>query len=71
VKSYVTTYESVGGFKAVQIWLHPAEDGLPAFWEPYETGLGAYASHEAAEVEAREWAASEGLDFVPHGPRSP
>ncbi len=60
MKSYITIYESVGGWKAVQIWWNPEEGG---FWEPYQTGCGGYATPEEAAQEAEQWAKDEGLEF--------
>lgn len=56
---YVTAYKSIGGYKAVHVWWNP--DG---FWEPWQTGMGAYATREEANTEAREWAEAEEMRFV-------
>jgi hypothetical protein len=60
--SFVTVYESVGGWKAMMVWWNPDMGG---FWEPYQTGLGGYPTETEAEAEARDWAAADGLEFRP------
>lgn len=60
--SYVTVYESMGGWKAILLWHNPKLNG---FWEPLQTGLAGYATEAEAEAEAREWAEAEGLEFRP------
>jgi hypothetical protein len=60
VKPYITTYESLIGWKAVMIWWNPEMGG---FEEPYQTGLSAYETKEQAEIEAKAWAADEGIEF--------
>ena len=47
----VGVYNSIGGWKAVIY----DNDG------PIQTGIGAYDTKEGAQVEAREWARSEGI----------
>lgn len=59
---YITTYESISGWKAVCIWWNP--DG---FWEPWQTGQQGYATESEAEVEAEAWADIEGLECVKRG----
>lgn len=60
--SYITVYESIGGWKALKLWWNPEYGG---FYEPWDTGLGAYHSEAEAEVEARRWAEEEELEFRP------
>lgn len=60
--NFITTYQSVGGWKAVQYWWNPDMGG---FWEPWDTGLGRYADEAAAIEEAQIWADAEGLEYVP------
>lgn len=62
MKSYITTYRAAFGWKAIQVWWNP---DLGGFWEPYQTGFGQYDTKAEAEVEAREWAIDEGLEFKP------
>jgi len=62
-RPYVTVYESIGGWKAVQMWWNPDMGG---FWEPWQTGCGAYATQAEAEVEARNWAEDEEMPYVPN-----
>ncbi len=58
--NYITFYKSIGGWKAVQLWWNPDMGG---FWEPWETGVGAYATWQEAADEARTWAEDEGLEY--------
>lgn len=59
-KNHITVYESISGWKAVELWWNPNMGG---FWEPWQTGLGAYATREEALAEARDWAESDGLEL--------
>jgi hypothetical protein len=61
-KNFITTYQSVGGWKAVMYWWNPDMGG---FWEPWETGFGAYSTEEKAIEEAQSWAEAEELEYVP------
>lgn len=56
---YITTYKSIGGWKAVRMWWNPE-----GFWEPFETGIGAHCNDAQAELEALEWAANAGVRYV-------
>jgi hypothetical protein len=58
---FITVYESIGGWKAVQMWWNPKIDG---FWEPWTTGVGAYDSREDAEAEAKAWAEADDIRLV-------
>lgn len=58
--TYVTVYESIGGWKAVMVWWNPEEGG---FWEPLQTGCGAYNTREEAVAEAKWWAKDEKCEF--------
>lgn len=58
MRSYITVYESIGGWKAALIWWAPE-----GYWEPYSTGLGAYETREEAEREAVEWADAEDMEY--------
>lgn len=57
---FVTTYQSMGGWKAVLMWFNPDMGG---FWEPWQTGMGGYDTEENAILEAQEWAEAEGLEY--------
>lgn len=59
-ESYITVYESVGGWKALLVWWNPEMGG---FWEPYQTGIGFYETREGATEEAKMWSLAEGLEF--------
>lgn len=60
-KPFITIYLSIGGWKAVHIWWNPG-----GFWEPYQTGVGAYYTKEPAEAEAKAWAEDEGMEYRPY-----
>lgn len=63
-KNFITTTKGMSGFFAVHMWLNEEEDFGP-FWEPYETGMGRYATREEAEVEARQWAEDWEMEYRP------
>lgn len=60
-KNFVTVMEGMSGHFAVHMWLNEEED-FP-FWEPYDTGLGRYATREEAVMEAQSWAEHEGIEY--------
>jgi hypothetical protein len=64
-EDFITVYESVGGWKAVQLTWSLLHENNPAsgFWEPYTTGTGAYATEAEAVREGKAWARAEGLEF--------
>lgn len=57
-RRHITVYESLAGWKAVEVWWDPE-----GFWEPWQTGVGAYATREEALAEARQWADDEHLEL--------
>lgn len=59
---FITTYESLAGWKAVHVWWNP---DLGGFWEPYETAPWGHETEEAAIRDAKDWAKSEGLEYRP------
>jgi hypothetical protein len=59
---YITVSQGIGGWFAVLVWMNPDMGG---FWEPYDTGIGRYATKAEAETEARMWAKDESLEFKP------
>ena len=61
--SYVTVYESIGGWKAVLLWWNPE---LGGFYEPMQTGSGC-ATREEAVAWAKDWAEAEGVEFRDRG----
>jgi hypothetical protein len=59
---HISVYCSISGWKAVEyaeFW----EPGKGWFMDPVLTGIGTYKTREEAEIEARDWAASEGVPF--------
>lgn len=61
-KSFISVTSGMSGHFAVMYWWNP---DLGGFWEPWETGMGRYATKEEAEAEGRWWAESEELEFRP------
>lgn len=61
-KEFITVTEGMSGFFAVHMWLNEEEDFGP-FWEPYDTGMGRYATHEEAMVEALAWSDETGIEY--------
>lgn len=62
---FITTYKSMGGWKAVHIWWN--SEYLPegqGFWEPMQTGVGAYATEAEAIEEAKAWSKSAEIRYV-------
>lgn len=57
---WITVTSGMSGYFAVQMWRNPDMGG---FDEPWDTGFGRYKTRAEAEVEAREWAAAEELEF--------
>lgn len=57
---WITTTSGMSGYFAVEMWMNN-EDATCIFPEPYETGIGRYATKAEAENEARSWAAMEEL----------
>lgn len=61
-KNFITVTEGMNGFFAVHMWLNEEEDFGP-FWEPYNTGIGRYATRLEAEREAKQWAKETGMEY--------
>ena len=58
--SYVTVTHGGSGYFATLIWWNPDMGG---FYEPYDTGVGRYATEAEAIPEALDWADAEGVEF--------
>jgi hypothetical protein len=58
LNDYITTTSGISGHFAVHVWWNPE-----GFWEPYNTGIGRYATNAEAVEEAKAWAESEGLQY--------
>lgn len=61
-KAWITVQELGSGWAAV-LWHMAEEDGC-TFPEPWDTGMGRYASYTEAMPEARRWADAEGVPFI-------
>jgi hypothetical protein len=59
-KRHVTITQGLRGYFAVLVCWNPEHGG---FWEPWQSGIGSYATAEEAEEEARDWAEAEGVEF--------
>ena len=59
---YITTTRGGSGDFSVLLWWNPDMGG---FYEPWDTGVGRYATREEAEVWAKQWAEAEGLEYRP------
>ena len=61
-KNFITVTQGMSGWFAVHMWLNEEDLEMP-FWEPYDTGMGRYATREEAVVEAKEWADQTGMEY--------
>lgn len=59
---YITTMRLGTGHAAVMIWWNPDMGG---FLEPWDTGIGRYATQAEAEEWGRSWAEDVEVDFRP------
>lgn len=65
-KRFITTMQGMSGHFAVEMWLNETgEHNLPPFWEPWDTGLGRYATKEDAVLEAKAWAEEQEMEYRP------
>jgi hypothetical protein len=46
----------MSGWFAVEMWYNNEDYDDYGFWEPWQTGIGRYATREQAIVEAKQWA---------------
>lgn len=58
-EGYVTLTSGISGHFAVQVWFNPE-----GFEEPYDTGIGRYATQVEAAEEAVMWADDQDLPCV-------
>ena len=65
MKRYITTSHGMAGHFAIMVWWN--NETKYGFWEPYDTGMGRYATIEGAIAEAREWALEERCRYVGPG----
>lgn len=54
------TGPAISGYFAVMYWWNPEHGG---FWEPWQTGIGRYATREEAVEEGKAWAEAEDIEF--------
>lgn len=63
---YITVYRAVGGWQSVLVtWEWEDDKKKHGFWEPWQTGMGPYATKQEAIDDAKSWAASEEVRYVP------
>ena len=55
---FIGVTQGMSGWFAVDYWLNPDMGG---FIEPWQTGIGRYATRAEAEQEAADWAEAEQL----------
>jgi hypothetical protein len=60
MKPFITTTQGMSGWFAVHFWWNPE-----GFWEPWNTGVGRYATEAEAAQEAKSWAKTEEIDYRP------
>lgn len=60
-EKFVTVDEGMSGHFAVIYWFNPDMGG---FWEPWDTGIGRYATEDEARIEAIGLADAEGLPYL-------
>jgi hypothetical protein len=58
---FITVTNGMSGYFAVHMWWNKELNG---FWEPYQTGIGRYATRAQAELEAKHWAKNEEMPYV-------
>jgi hypothetical protein len=63
-QKFMTVQKLGSGWAAVLMWLNNEDYPGETFFEPWETGIGRYATREEALLEAREWAYDETLALV-------
>lgn len=59
---WITTYECIAGYKAIEYWINPDMGG---FVEPWQTAAFAHNFREQAIKDAKVWAECEGLPYIP------
>lgn len=59
--SFISVTQGLSGYFAVLMMWTTQDDGCG--YEPWNTGIGRYATREEAVREAREWAEAEGLEY--------
>lgn len=58
------TGPAISGYFAVMYWWNTEYGEDEGFWEPYQTGVGRYATKDAAIAEGKAWAEAEELEFI-------
>lgn len=67
-KPFITTSHGMSGHFAVLMTWVKYDDPLykdEGQYEPWNTGIGRYKTKAEAEVEARQWAEAEELEYQP------
>ena len=63
---FVTVYRALYGYKSVLMVWTEDEELEGGYWEPWNTGYFQYETVAEAAVEARQWAESEEVRYVPY-----
>ena len=61
VKDLITVTSGLSGHFAVHMWFNTEDEEMGGFWEPWQSGIGRYATKEEAEIEAKSWAEMDEL----------
>ena len=65
-EAFVTVYKPIAGWKAVLMTWNDTDEELGGFWEPWNTGMFAYATEAEAIEDAKQWAKAEEIEFKPN-----
>ena len=57
---YISIYKPIAGWKAVQYWWNPEDEG---FWELWQTGSEGFTTKKEAIAAAKIWAEAEDVPF--------
>ena len=61
--NFITVTQGMSGWFAVEMWYNNEDYADYGFWEPWQTGVGRYATREQAIVEAKDWANDCDLEY--------
>lgn len=61
---FMTVQHLGSGWAAVMMWQNNEEADIGVFSEPWQTGIGRYATQAEALAEAEQWAEADDVPFV-------
>lgn len=61
---WIEVTKGMRGWFAVMMWVHPAENDLPMFPEPWVSGNDSFIREEDAKLEAIAWAKAENMPYI-------